>query len=223
MSIVIEFVGFAGVGKTFISKQLADKLNGESILNSDVNVNLYDVIHYSIRKPKLILYAIMFVISTRQKFIIRNVIYFKNILIYKIKLEKLLKMNKKYVIIDEGIIHKFRMIRSTSKIEKLTYSRIRKTHRISLFSGADVVVFVTASLRNIAIRRLLRRRKKIENESEIEREINKIKTKFTVRSCYTENDILSAQNDHHFYYIKLYNDDKISIDELIDKINNNTV
>lgn len=217
MPIIIEFVGFAGSGKTFIREQLINTFGEESIVPADIKLSISDVISYTLKNPFGVLYTIMFIISTRQNNVKQAITYVKNILRYRIKLFKSIESGKKYVIVDEGIVHRLRMIRSTSNKSGLSYDTIKPRYRKDIFSHADIIVYVVAPLKTIAQRRLYRK-KRITNESSIKIEISKIKDEVMIRNQDSEYDIIAAMKEHKFHYIKVNNDHTVSINDIIDRI-----
>jgi len=204
MVVIIEFVGFAGSGKTYIREQLVNAFGSESAVPAAIQLRVSDVISYALKKPLRVIYTVLFILNTRQKSVGKSIRYIKKLLIYRMKLNKLMTEGKKYIIVDEGILQKFRMIRSTSKKTELYYDSIKPRYRRDLFSYPDIVVHLGLPINTIALQRLNRRNKTL-NESSIENEISKIKDEVVLRNQCTEHDIAAAKKEHYFQYIKIDN------------------
>ncbi len=217
MPIIIEFIGFAGSGKTFLKEQFIKEFVEESIVPDDIKLSMPDVLYYTIRNPLGVIYTVMFILSTRQKNLLKAISYIKNIVKYRIKLFKSLMLGREYIIVDEGILHRLRMIRSTSKKYDLLYETIKPRYRKERFSHADILVHVDAPLQTIA-RRRLNMKNRIMNEPAIENEISKIKDEVIMRKQYTQQDIAAARKEHNFHHLMIDNDQTTSVINIISKI-----
>jgi hypothetical protein len=217
MPIIIEFLGHGGSGKTFISKQLNNLLGKDSILAADVKINISDVLWFIVKYPLHLMDIILFILSTKQKSLNRNIRYVNLLLRYNVKIAKLKNLDKRYVIMDAGILHRFRSIRETSDINDLIYDKIKTRYRKNIFSRADVIIHVIASIETINLRKLKRRYGEVDGAI-IQRGLKIIKNDILERSKYSEYDIASAMKEQKFLYIEVDNDGNESIKKIISDI-----
>ncbi len=216
-SAIIEFIGFSGSGKTFISRHLRDELGAGCILISDVHFNALDVLSYSLTHPLSIIDTILFIKSTKQPNRALAFEHIKSIVKYTIRLHKSSKIKHKYVLIDEGMLHKLRNIRSTSTIKSLPYEDIRPRYRRQLFSKADIVLHVDAPIETIAYRRL-KRKHMVPGLAELTNHIARIRPELEKRAKETLRDIEAAEAERRFQCIKIYNDDNKPPENMIQYI-----
>ena len=219
MPTILEFIGFAGSGKTFISRRLRDELGEGCVLISELEVGALDVLSFSVVHPLSVVYAILFIVSTKQPNRKLALGYIKEIIKYRLRIDKAMRSKHKCLLIDEGMLHKLRNIRGTSTISNLTYNDIRLSYRRDLFSKANIVVYVDAPLATIAYRRL-KRRNASPDLSLMNKQIAHIKLEVEKRRKGTEQDINAARNEHSFEYLEVYNKENESVDAIIRVIKN---
>jgi hypothetical protein len=217
MPLIIEFIGHGGSGKSFLSRQLCESLGEDSILFADIEITKSDVISFITKYPLLIVSIIMFVLGTRQNSLRRTIRYINMILKYNIRLSISENMDKKYIIVDEGMLHKLRSIRDTSRIKSIIYNDIKAEYREKIFSHADIVIHVVASVETINIRKLKRYYGEVDSAM-IREGLEIIKDDIVNRAQYTERDIAAAMNEHEFTYIKVDNDGNGMINNMISEI-----
>lgn len=137
---IVEFTGFAGVGKSYIKKLILDEMKQKEIIVIQDN-EFEKVRYFSPFNISLFFTSFIYVYKTKPdtiKFLIKNFIVW-----YKIQAK--LKYYQDYsgiVLIDEGYIHKFRLLRRNSQIKNLCLSKIYN----SKFYLPSVICLVTSSL-----------------------------------------------------------------------------
>lgn len=213
---VIDFVGPSGSGKSTLSSSLSKRLGERSVLASDLRLTKFELITYCLLHPYQTVQSILFIKSTKPKGVTN---FFKNLailIIYQAKLEKLKKKNYKYIIFDEGLLHKLRQIRRRSKRTGLSYRNIKSSFRKRFFPFPDIVILVIPPLGDLLNRYMkcnagIEKEKLIDSFETVDGSIEKsIQT--------TKDDVLAASKEHEFSVVKVTNSQDIPISNTINEV-----
>lgn len=207
LPIVVEFVRHAGSGKTFLKEKLLGQLEDAVDVSLEGRVTLRDLASLSLYRPKVAGLICRMVIGSKPASLKHAVRALFKMCVYQVKMEKALARDVACVVCCEGMLHRLRMLKSGSRRRGLAYSSLAAPVRKTVFGQADLVVFVVASLRTVANRRAARNDGEMENEGP-EGMIIRKKESFSVSVYGTETDIIMAQREHGFRYLKIVNEDE---------------
>ena len=217
MPIIIEFVGHAGSGKTYLAKRLSDVLGDECISIEGFPMRMSDALLFIAMNPGKVVLIFKYILSSKQI----NVTYFmkslRKMLVYYVKLETAMRKQAKYIIISEGVLKIFNDIRSTSAIRNMTYTHVPQSIRNRIFASPHLVIFVFSSLEVVA-KRLLLREKAIVTEGDIKNEMNRIGNNFLSSVIDNTNNINAAKEEHEFRVLELSNSQPCLTNRAIDRI-----
>jgi thymidylate kinase len=154
--IIIDFVGVGGSGKTYISRILREILAKQCLISSEYKLSIIDIIKYIFTHPIYVIQILIFVLTTKPKNIKSLRQSYFALFNYSIKHFVLSEKNTKYVIFDEGMLHKLRQIRRRSKKNNLSYKDINIKYRKLFFSYPHIVIFLNTPTEIILQRRIKR-------------------------------------------------------------------
>lgn len=216
---IIEIVGAAGCGKSFIAQKLSEHLKSKAIVNTDIKLSPIKAVGITlINMHKVLLLFYMIGISNQSTLKIYWRLFIKQYL-YLIKKEYIKRYNNDitYVIIDEGFLHRIRRIRRYSKINDWGFKSIPNIVKTNVINDIDVVIYVKCDS-CISNKRKLNRGRGLEVD----------KSRYEMAMVKYRSDIIEAKESIGFYLIEVDNtgnniDEKIYniLNEIEDNIYNN--
>jgi len=192
------------------------------VLANNLKLTKIDLITFCLAHPYQTVQSIHFIASTQPKSVSYFLKKFLNLIIYQAKLKKLKKGRANYIIFDEGLLHKLRQIRRSSKRTNLSYRDIKRSFREKFFSFPDIVVLVIPPL-DILLKRCINRNSNIEKEKII-KNFKTVDGSIEKSIQITKDDVFSASKEYKFMVIEVSNGQDLpnlnTIDEIVEKILN---
>jgi cytidylate kinase len=217
MPVVIEFLGHAGSGKSYLASRLAESLGDQCVATESLRMGLRNVVKFAVANPGKLALISKYVLFCRQANARTFFKSLRRVLVYHVKLDMALGQKKRFVIIGEGALKVFNDIRTTSSRENLAYEDIPPSIRMKMFSYADVVVFVFSSLETVA-RRLALRENPAATVEEVEEHLARIQGNFHSSIRDNRSNIQAAMGDQIFTLIEIENGESGIIDVAIENL-----
>lgn len=208
---IIEFAGLAGCGKTYVRNLLMDKLGVSRGLGTGAAARGYLRTLFNLN---LAFHSVRLMISSRPRTIVGFWQGINDWLALQV-LYREARTSGELLVVDEGMIHKFRTIRRTSKRRDLMLEDIEGSI-LDRFHFADLVVLVEADPEDIVDRRKKRDRLTITNIDEAMSRVNltrrdistlvntrKVHTFVVDNSSRVTAEVLDKQLDHICAFIKV--------------------
>jgi dephospho-CoA kinase len=217
MSVVIEFLGHAGSGKTFLATRLAELLGDQCVATEGFSMRLSNVLQFMTRHPGKLILIVRYVHFSRQSNLRALLKALRRVLVYFVKLDMAIRKRKPFVIISEGALKVFNDIRTTASRKDLAYETIPPSIRREIFGRADVVVFVFSSLEVVA-KRLAMRENQEASAQEIEEQLTRIQGNFCSSINNNRSNIRAAMREHEFRLIEVDNGESYALNGEIENM-----
>ena len=200
---IIEFTGFAGVGKTYIRKLLQIELKNKGFLVQD-DSDFKKENYLMLKNLRLFIQSICYARRLKSKNIkawIKSTIVW-----YKIQCKlKYYSSFSGIVLIDEGYIHKFRLLRRNSSLENLYLCEVYD----DAFFEPDIVVLVEANIDTLKLQ--------VKNRDKIELEITMDNYNKSINNTKEDIDCL-IEKSTHTKSININNDESFDMKKFIKDI-----
>lgn len=214
--IVIDFIGVGGAGKTYIAKKLSLKIKEEGtsvVLANLEKLSFTMFIQFVFQQPRKFFMAFLFTKSSKPKGLKKYKQTLFATLNYCIKHHYFHQRNYKYVIFDEGLIHKLRQMRRRSRLSTLNYDDIQKKYRDLFFKYPDVIIFVNPSITCLTERRKKRSQRDVHS---VQIELNTLDGDIRKSISQTESDLREAGKELDFDFIEITNkNNNESVEEIL--------
>lgn len=215
--ITVEFVGHAGSGKSFLREKVVAALSESNQVAGRHRLRFLDLCLFGVRTPGTLSDILRLVLSSRPKNPRWAFTAMLKIVVCQIKMRNAIREGGGTVVFDEGMLHRLRMLREGSRGEGPSYESIDCNIRQRLFSYPDLVVFVVASLETMANRKVARDGTAKTGEG-FDEMVRRKRSNYAASLEATERDILEAQREHDFRFLKITNETESSVKENVETI-----
>jgi hypothetical protein len=219
MAVVVEFVGTAGVGKTYAVNEL-ERTYGQSAFTAIENrkTHVWDNVRFALSHPQVVVATVLLLAFSRIR--LRDVgRLFRLFLSVQMRLAMAKRSNAEFAVLSSGFFQRMIGVRRHSRESNLAYSSI-PPFIATRFLYPDIVIFLDADAEIIVERRFLRRAAHIPRgrSPNREAELRHLRWKVPSLADLTLRDLAAAQERWPLVFRKYQNDTEIDVGQLAEAI-----
>lgn len=210
-TVIIEFTGVGGSGKSYISKALTSVLGSSCVHSSEIRLTSSDVFIYVITRPRRLISIIEFIRFLSPINLSACWMIFRKILVHQMRIEKVLGM-KRYVVVDEGFLHALRLFRKVSR-RKVFYEDIPSRIQANMLLRYNFIIHLAVSFEVVHKRRLKRSREDPSRPMGSSQ-----KNDYSIAECEIERDVISYCQKTGACQIRIDNNQARGAEEIAEDI-----
>jgi thymidylate kinase len=219
MAVVVEFVGTAGVGKTYAVNELESTF-GQSAFTAIENrkTHTWDNVRFALSHPQVVVATVLLLVVSRAK--LRHVgRLFMNTLSVQMRLAMARRSHAEFAVLSAGFFQRVRAVRKHSRRSNLGYSDIPRFIAARFFYP-DIVILLDADAETVVERRFARRavRNSRRQFDDREAELRHLRWKAPSMSDLTLRDLAAAQERWPLVFRKYQNDTETDVGRLAEAI-----